>query len=357
MQTTPEQAAVYLKQLLQEKEHCLNCVHPPFTGVILDFFLSQGEDEGAARAIQAALRDTAMSASCSSQAVEKMHAHVQVAQNTSHNPGPRPRTVQRETYILSARLAHARLKGLIEQEVFGPNGLSRARKLMGTRVVSRSKASNTSLRAYVPKEGASVRRQRAFVRQHVLKLQKTKRTQAAPNTWHAFLTFKKGQKLRDDSQGLSDSYHAMMRDPVQRQQLQDKAVQMADDRNALANNVLGSNVDTPSLSQGQKRRLGHVQLDKSLVALVQHPAWKEGLRVHDSNTALAAHHVIGEEDDGHPASASYRKQAAEAVYGFDSKIVQNPERLPTLSRTCREMHGGLCCRKTPNCDQAGRCVS
>ena len=148
--------------------------HAPFTAIILDFFQARGGNEEGAADVQAALRDTALSSTGTSQSVEKLHARVQVSQNTIANSGRKPATVQRESYVLSARIAHSRLKGLIEKQVFGVGGLARARKLMGSRVVSRTKAANSSLRDYAPKQAivSSHRRQSKFVKDHVLKAQK-----------------------------------------------------------------------------------------------------------------------------------------------------------------------------------------
>ena len=206
VQLTPAEAQARLSEMLAAQARCHQCSHPPFTGVLLGFFKDEGETEQAARHVQAALYDTALASTCSSQAVEKMHAHVQVAQKTLQNAGPRPSTVQRQTYIMAARLAHSRLKGLIELEVFGKQGLLRARKLMSFRVVSTSKPANASLRNYAPTEESSSRKRRAFVRKNVLKIQPAKKVQKAPNLWHAFLALMKGKKLNEQAVELSMEY-------------------------------------------------------------------------------------------------------------------------------------------------------
>ena len=333
------QARQRLEELLIEKGRCPKCIHAPFTAVILDFFASQGGDEQAAKQVQEALRDTALSASCSSQAVEKMHAHVQVSQNTLANAGRRPGTVQRESYILAARIAHSRLKAAVEKEIFGPHGVARARKLMGSRVVATTKASNSSLRSYAPTPETSSRGRSKFVRHHVLKIPQKKRAQKAANVWHAFLALHRGSKLRDDSKGMSQRYHEWLNSPVQRQVLVEKARTMAEERCALASNLLAADVQTTSLSEGQKRRLGHAQLDRSLNAVAQHPAWQKGLRIQDPNTALGACHILSEKE----ISAEECRKESDGFFRFDCNIAENPERFPAITRTCHETKGGLCC--------------
>ena len=344
-QVSARQAQQYLAKLLKQREACPSCVHEPFTAVILDFFVEQGANEEAACLVQAALHDAALSATGSSQSVEKMHSHVQVAQNSLANSGRRPMTVQRESYILAARIAHSRLKGLIEQEVFGKHGLARARKLMGSRVVSHTKAASSSLRDFAATASSgSVRKRRQYVRQHVLKIGQKKRVQTKANPWHAFLALQAGQKLRDDTAGMKERYRQWLSNPLQRQELLDKAEAMASERSLLAGNTLNTNVDTLALSDGQKKRMGQVQLDQSLRALVQHPAWRQGLDVHDSNSALAAKHVLGERD----ISVEECHRETDKIFHFDSDIAANPAEMPTIFRTCAEMHGGLCSQQ-PGC--------
>ena len=321
-----------------QQGECVDCIHKPFTAVLLDFFTSHGAGDEACRQLQAVLRDVALTSTCSSQSVEKLHAHVQVSQNTLANSGRRPCTVQRESYILSARIAHARLKGLIEAEVFGPGGLVRARKLMGGRVISHTRAANTSLRDYSAAAAGSGRQRSKYVRQHVLKLGRTHRTQQAPNLWHAFLALQKGQKLRDDTEGMSDRYKQWLNNPSRRAQLLEKATTMAAQRRDLADNTLSTPVETEALSERQKRRLGQARLDKSLSALVNHPAWQQGLLVQDSNAALAGRHVLSDRD----ITVEQCKEEADDLFQFDGRVVENPSSFPTAFRTCHELHGGLC---------------
>ncbi|CAE7316798.1 unnamed protein product, partial [Symbiodinium pilosum] len=320
VQLPPAEARDYLKELLVKQEACTICSHPPFTGVLLDYFKARDESVEAAQQLQAALYDTALSATCSSQNVEKLHAHAQVSQKTLQNAGPRPGTLQRQTYVMAARILHSRIKGLIEREVFGGN-FARARKLMGARVVSRSKAANPSLKNYAAGAAQEGRKRAKFVRQQVLKIQ---------------------------TKALSDEYKTWLSNPQQREHLLEKAEQMAAARQAVSDTVLGADVgggdedgqavDAANLSERQKARLGQARLNKSLAALFKHPAWGQGLRAQDPNTALAASHVLSE----NALSEQQSREESNALFHFDAQVLENPAAMPSMTRTCQETHGGLC---------------
>ena len=247
MQLSVPEAKQHVEELVAARAVCPRCIHAPFTAIILDFFQARGGNEEGAADVQAALRDTALSSTGTSQSVEKLHASVQVSQNTVANSGRKPATVQRESYVLSARIARSRLKGLIEKQVFGVGGLARARKLMGSRVVSRTKAANSSLRDYAPKQArvSSHRRQSKFVKDHVLKAQK-KRVQKASNKWHAFLALHRGSKLCHDPQTMSSRYRHWLSSAIKRAELQQKVDDMARERAQLADNPVCADVQTAS---------------------------------------------------------------------------------------------------------------
>ena len=116
---------------------------------------------------------------------------------------------------------------------------------------------------------------------------------------------------------------------------------MAAGRRDLADNVLGSEVDTGGLSSRQMRRLGQAQLDKSLARLFTHEAWSKGLGVHDPNTALAARHVLSDDQ----MDAAQCAEEAEKIFQYDSQILQNPGSYPSMHHTCHESYGGLCASK------------
>ena len=68
--------------------------------------------------------------------VEKLHANTQMTA-TAHRSGRSEKSLQQHTYVMSARMEHARLKRHVEDETLGSNK-KRAGKLLSMRVVARS---------------------------------------------------------------------------------------------------------------------------------------------------------------------------------------------------------------------------
>ena len=146
---------------------------------------------------------------------------------------------------------------------------------------------------------------------------------------------------------MSSRYRQWLGGAIKRAELQQKADDMARERAQLADNPLCADVQTASLSHGQRSRMGQMQLNKSLSALVQHPAWQQGLLVQDYNTALAPRHVLAEQE----ATVVKCRKEAEGLFQYDTQIIDNPRELPVMFRACRETHGGLCC-KVQGCAEA-----
>ena len=154
--------------------------------------------------------------------------------------------------------------------------------------------------------------------------------------------------LASEPQALSDEYKTWLSNPQQREHLLEKAEQMAAARQAVSDTVLGADVgggdedgqavDAANLSERQKARLGQARLNKSLAALFKHPAWGQGLRAQDPNTALAASHVLSE----NALSEQQSREESNALFHFDAQVLENPAAMPSMTRTCQETHGGLC---------------
>ncbi len=82
----------------------------------MDYFKDMGKTNQVAKDIQLALKDAALVSCSNSQAIEKLNAHIQAGQN---GRARKAATVQRETYIMVVRTAHASLKNHIELDVLG----------------------------------------------------------------------------------------------------------------------------------------------------------------------------------------------------------------------------------------------
>ena len=135
----------YMGQLELDARKCSDCVHQPFCGQLLRFYVEHGRSPEALKLIQSVLSDVLLMAPTTSQAVEKYHANVQVGHNTWRNAGLSPATVQRESYIMSCRLRHSRVKNLLEQQLLGDKRVS-AKRMMGHRKRSSSSVTDTSVR-------------------------------------------------------------------------------------------------------------------------------------------------------------------------------------------------------------------
>ena len=331
LQLTPVQARAYLANLLEKQSLCPDCVYKPFTGVLLDFYRHHGQTEDALRRILSALADAVMSGCATSVNVEKLHASVQV-QTTTNKKGRRAGVVQRESYILAARNAHSKLQEQVEKEVMGERR-HRARCLMGSRVIARSAAANTSLKNKTKRLGDA--RNLKHVCREVLNIKQSQRKPAATTLWQAFLSSTK-RKLNVHKESLQSEYRAILACPHQRGKLQEIADTMAQERAMLASSTLGESFAAKSLSESQQRRVGHSQLDVSLQAVADHVAWSRGLRMQDCNSALAANLVQAD------LLAEDAQEKSNRFFGYDPTILQNQSPMPLPAQTCCELFGGLC---------------
>ena len=101
--------------------------------------------------VQTFLRDTLTQLPVTSVGVEVQHANLQRDNPMHRAGGRRPLAVHVNSYILSARMEHSRVKNLVEEEVLGgkPSMLKRMVR-SGGRVLQSSQATSVSLRTKKP---------------------------------------------------------------------------------------------------------------------------------------------------------------------------------------------------------------
>ena len=106
--------------------------------VFIDWLLAPGLAQDAAlrrlQRVQELFLDILLVLPASSVEVERSHANTQVDINATKNTPPRPTTIQANTYLASALLAHQQIREAVDKETFGA-AASRMRRALKARVV------------------------------------------------------------------------------------------------------------------------------------------------------------------------------------------------------------------------------
>ncbi|CAE7490171.1 unnamed protein product, partial [Symbiodinium necroappetens] len=111
------------------------CIGDPFVQVELQI-TAKGENDAAVNQLRDLLQDALLHMPASSVNVEKFHANTQQTA-TAHRTGKTADSLQLDTYVMSTRLEHDRLKRAAQDETLGASK-RRAGKLLSSRVVSRT---------------------------------------------------------------------------------------------------------------------------------------------------------------------------------------------------------------------------
>lgn len=127
-----------------------------------------------------------------------------------------------------------------------------------------------------------------------------------------------------------------MNDPESRRLLMDVARDIHQQRQQCMTTSLDeAEPDGTTLSQAQRKRLGQVQLDKTLSNLHGHAAWKGGLGIASQNWPLKESLVLEDSLDECQAGVDEH-------FSFDAEVRFNPEVMPGQHPLCHEKYGGVC---------------
>ena len=125
------------------------------------------------------LKDALLHMPASSVNVEKLHATTQESA-LAHRSGKSVKALQLHTYVTSTRLEHARLKGYVEQEIFGKSKI-RLGRLLSNRVVKRSLPARTMTRVRAKTAAASRRTSLSHLGCFIPEVLRISRQRADPN--------------------------------------------------------------------------------------------------------------------------------------------------------------------------------